>query len=218
MKLKVCGMRDTANILEVAALGVDYMGFIFFEKSPRYVGEGFEIPKGFPEGIKRVGVFVNESVDTMLAIGRRLNLDYFQLHGDESATVCRRLKEEGFGVIKVFSIGDEFDFGVTEQYAAMVDFFLFDTKGKYYGGNAQVFDWGQLNKYDQQVPFFLSGGLSPENILGLSALKGMNIHALDVNSGVEISAGLKNVKRVKELRSKVQGSNNRKTGQTSFEL
>ena len=218
MKLKVCGMRDTKNILEVAALGIDYMGFIFYEKSPRYVGEGFEVPVGFPEGIKKVGVFVNESVEQMLEIGRRLKLDYFQLHGDESATVCLQVKEAGFGVIKVFSIGDAFDFGVTEQYAAIVDFFLFDTKGKYYGGNAQVFDWGQLNKYDQQVPFFLSGGLNPGNILGLSALKGMNIHALDVNSGVEVEPGLKDVKKVKTLKVRMQDAGAKKTGQMNFDL
>jgi phosphoribosylanthranilate isomerase len=200
MKLKVCGMRDAENILKVAALGVDYMGFICYEKSPRYVGEGFELPPGFPEEIRKVGVFVNADVEEMLSIGKRLKLDYFQLHGDESAQVCLRLKEEGFGVIKVFSIGDEFDFSMTEQYAAITDFFLFDTKGKYYGGNAQVFDWGQLNKYDQQVPFFLSGGLNPANVLKLSSLKGMNIHALDVNSGVEVSPGVKDVNKIKRLK------------------
>jgi len=218
MKLKICGMRDEPNILEVAALGVDYMGFIFYEKSPRYVGEAFEIPGTFPGGVKKVGVFVNESVETMLAIGKRFNLDYFQLHGDEAATVCQQLKEAGFGVIKVFSIGDEFDFGVTEEYAAIVDFFLFDTKGKYYGGNAQVFDWGQLNKYDQQVPFFLSGGLNPANVLGLSALKGMNIHALDVNSGVEVSPGVKDIKRIRDLKTKVQDSGIKKSGQANLEF
>jgi len=205
MKLKVCGMRDADNILKVAALGVDYMGFIFYEKSPRYVGEAFEIPAGFPEKVKKVGVFVDEEAEKMLMTGKRLKLDYFQLHGHEPAAVCQQLKEAGFGVIKVFSIGDEFDFGITEEYAAVTDFFLFDTKGKFYGGNAQVFDWGQLNKYDQQVPFFLSGGLNPVNVLGLSSLKGMNIHALDVNSGVETSPGVKDVEKIKELRSKVQG-------------
>jgi phosphoribosylanthranilate isomerase len=210
MKLKVCGMRDRENILEVAKAGVDYMGFIFYAKSPRYVGEMFELPKEFPEGIKKVGVFVNEAVDKMLAIGMRLKLDYFQLHGHEPVEVCKRLKEEGFGVIKVFSVGDDFDFSITEPYAAVVDFFLFDTKGKYYGGNAQVFDWELLRKYDQQVPFFLSGGLTPENIGSLESLKDMNIHALDVNSGVEISPGVKDVEKIKELKRKAQEARHRK--------
>ena len=217
MKLKVCGMRDTENILKVAALGVDYMGFIFYDKSPRYVGEGFELPAAFPEGIKKVGVFVNEEMENMLSIGRRLKLDYFQLHGDEPVKICQRLKEEGFGVIKVFSISEAFDFGVTEEYAAVADFFLFDTKGKYYGGNAQVFDWGQLNKYDQQVPFFLSGGLNPVNVLKLTSLKGMNIHALDVNSGVEVSAGMKDVAKIKELKYKVRNAGSKGQTRMNFE-
>jgi phosphoribosylanthranilate isomerase len=124
IRLKVCGMRDAENILAVAALVPEYMGFIFYAKSPRYVGEDFELPVGFPAGIKKVGVFVNESVEKMLETGERLRLDYFQLHGDETVEVCRQLKEAGYGVIKVFSIGDAFDFDTTASYAAAVDFFL----------------------------------------------------------------------------------------------
>jgi phosphoribosylanthranilate isomerase len=205
MKLKVCGMKDRDNILEVAALGIDYVGFIFYAKSPRYVGEEFELPAGFPQGIKRVGVFVNEDVEKMLNLGKRLKLDYFQLHGHEPVEVCKRLKEEGYGVIKVFSVGDDFDFSITGPYTAVVDYFLFDTKGKYYGGNAQVFNWELLRKYGQQVPFFLSGGLNPDNLAGLSALEGMNIHALDVNSGVELSPGVKDVEKIKALKSRLAG-------------
>lgn len=204
MKLKVCGMKDRENILEVAALGMDYMGFIFYAKSPRYVGAQFELPAGFPVEIKKVGVFVNEVVGRMLDLGKKVKLDYFQLHGHEPVEVCKRLREEGYGIIKVFSVDDDFDFSITEPYTAVADYFLFDTKGKYYGGNAQVFNWELLRKYGQQVPFFLSGGLNADNLAGLNVLGGMNIHALDVNSGVELSPGVKDLKKIKELKVRLQ--------------
>lgn len=203
VKLKVCGMRDAENVLAVSALQPDYMGFIFYGKSPRFVGEEFQLPASFPAGIKKVGVFVNETPDKMLAIARRLQLDFLQLHGNESVEVCAAMKQAGLGVIKVFSVDDDFDFAITKPYQHAVDFFLFDTKGKYYGGNAQVFDWTVLNRYDQQVPFFLSGGITPDNVANIAALKNMNLHALDVNSGVEISPALKSIEKLNTLIAQV---------------
>jgi phosphoribosylanthranilate isomerase len=199
VKLKVCGMRDAANILQVAALGPAYMGFIFYPKSPRFVGADFRLPAAFPAGIRKVGVFVNASADEILATASRVGLDDLQLHGDESVDVCRAIKAAGKGVIKVFSIGDDFDFALTEPYRDVVDYFLFDTRGKYYGGNAQTFDWSVLKKYDQQIPFFLSGGLTPANVADALALRDMNLYALDVNSGVEAAPGNKDIALVKEL-------------------
>jgi phosphoribosylanthranilate isomerase len=199
VKLKVCGMRDAENVLAVSALQPDYMGFIFYGKSPRFVGEDFQIPESFPARIKRVGVFVNETPEKMLAIARTLQLDFLQLHGNESTEVCASVKQAGIGVIKVFSVDDDFDFAVTKPYQNIVDFFLFDTKGKYYGGNAQAFDWTVLNRYDQQVPFFLSGGITPDNVANIAALKNMNLHALDVNSGVEITPALKSIDKLNTL-------------------
>jgi phosphoribosylanthranilate isomerase len=203
VKLKVCGMRDAENLLSVAALRPDYMGFIFYQKSPRFVGEDFQVPKSFPADIKKVGVFVNETPEKMLAIARMLQLDYLQLHGNESVEVCATIKQAGIGVIKVFSVGDDFDFAVTKPYQSSVDFFLFDTKGKYYGGNAQVFDWTVLNRYDQQIPFFLSGGITPDNVINIASLRIMNLHALDVNSGVEIQPALKSVEKLNTLITQV---------------
>ncbi len=192
-------MRDAGNILSVAKLMPDYMGFIFYPKSPRFVGEGFRLPEDFPNAIKRTGVFVNAVLDEIMKQVKTHSLDAVQLHGHETPFLCKALKEEGVSVIKAFSVDDAFDFETTKPYRDAVDFFLFDTKGKYFGGNAKVFDWRVLQRYDQQVPFFLSGGLSPENVTDVVSLRGMNLYALDVNSGVEDSPGVKNIDRVQEL-------------------
>lgn len=193
-------MRDADNILQVAALRPAYMGFIFYEKSPRFVGAGFVLPAGFPTGIKKVGVFVNASAETMLATAARVGLDALQLHGHESVEVCRQVKAAGLEVIKVFSVDDDFDFATTEPFRAVADYFLFDTKGKLYGGNAKTFDWSVLRRYDQQVPFFLSGGLTPANVAEALALEGVNLYALDVNSGVETAPGKKDIGLIHELK------------------
>ncbi|HEY8934285.1 MAG TPA: phosphoribosylanthranilate isomerase [Cyclobacteriaceae bacterium] len=197
IKLKVCGMRDAENIMQVALCQPDYMGFIFYEKSPRFVGTNFQVPGAFSPSIKRVGVFVNEESQTVLKHSKALKLDYVQLHGKESEEQCNQFKDAGIGVIKVFSVDDAFDFTVTKPYKDYVDFFLFDTKGKYHGGNAVTFNWSILKNYDQEIPFFLSGGINPDNVSGIAELKEMNIHALDINSGVEITPGVKDVHKIK---------------------
>jgi phosphoribosylanthranilate isomerase len=198
-RLKICGMRDAENIMQVAKLQPAYMGFIFYPKSPRYVGEDFQIPADFPAAIRKVGVFVNETTEQILKQVHRLGLAYVQLHGDEPVEQVRFLHGKGVKVIKVFSVGDDFDFAVTRPYREVVDYFLFDTKGKYYGGNAQVFDWTILKHYDQEVPFFLSGGIGPDNVENMATLSGMNLHALDVNSGVESKPGLKDLGKIEKL-------------------
>jgi phosphoribosylanthranilate isomerase len=204
IKLKICGMRDAENIMQVAALSPDYMGFIFYPKSPRFVGNDFKIPAQFPTNIIRVGVFVNESTENILKHAEGHNLRFLQLHGEESVKQCQELKGHNYQIIKVFSIDEVFDFEITKYYSESVDFFLFDTKGKYYGGNAKTFRWRQLDQYNQQVPFFLSGGLSPENVSDVADLKGMNIHALDVNSGVESAPAMKDLARVQELKENLK--------------
>ena len=195
--LKICGNRD--NILEVASLSPDYTGFIFYEPSPRYVGVGFKMPPDLPKSIKKVGVFVNEEVEVVKKIVAKFKLDFVQLHGSESVEDCQTLKQFGVGVIKVFSIDPTFDFHATLPYEGSVDYFLFDTKGTLYGGNAVPFDWNLLANYHQRVPFFLGGGLTLENISGIKNLPKMNLYAVDVNSGVEDSPGFKNIARVEAV-------------------
>ena len=197
-------MRDAVNIMQIAGLHPDYMGFIFYQKSPRYVGKEFTIPSEFPSDIKKVGVFVNETIERVLETVDRFGLDYVQLHGNESAEYCHSIKNSSIGVIKVFSVDDDFDFSVTKEFQKAADFFLFDTKGTFYGGNAKTFDWNALKKYDQSIPFFLSGGLSATNISGIETLSGMNIHAIDVNSGVEESPGVKSMKHLEELKQELK--------------
>ena len=206
MKLKVCGMRDSKNIEQLLALKPDYMGFIFYGKSPRDV-EGIldeNLLSSFPESTKKVGVFVNASLQEVKEKVARFGLDYVQLHGDESVEYVADLFAVGIKVMKVFSIGESFDFAEVGQYNPYVDFFLFDTKGKSRGGNGEVFDWEILNEYDQKTPFFLSGGIDLENVDALKGLEGMNIHAVDVNSKFELAAGMKDIERIKKLTSSLR--------------
>lgn len=199
MAIKVCGMRDHQNIMQVASLSPQYLGFIFYPHTPRFVGWDFIVPHDLPATIKRVGVFVNESSEVIVTKAKALGLDLIQLHGNESVIQCEELKSTGLNVIKVFSVDDNFDFDTTDPFKKVVDYFLFDTKGKYYGGNARTFNWSVLNKYKQEVPFFLSGGLSPENTGNLAEILKMNLHALDLNSGVESSPGIKNPEKIKAV-------------------
>ncbi len=191
-------MRDSDNIRQVSALNPGYMGFIFYEPSPRYVGFDFEISKDFPASIKRVGVFVNHSEWVVSETMKKHKLDYAQLHGDESLPYCKKLKAEGISIIKVFRVDEEFDFALTRHFETVADFFLFDTKGKLYGGNSKPFDWQLLSKYNQALPFFLSGGIHPDSIESIKKLS-LNIYALDVNSGAESTPGIKDVKKISEI-------------------
>lgn len=204
VKLKVCGMRDQANILEVAALMPDYMGFIFYPGSKRFVGNDFVIPDELTGSIKRVGVFADQPVDEILKLSWQNNLDFIQLHGSESPDYCRQIRESGHGVIKAFGVHRSFDFKRLDAYREeTVNFFLFDTKGNSFGGHGVAFDWSVLQYYDQRIPFFLSGGISPENVEGLSFLDGMNLHAIDINSKVEKLVGIKDVERIKKVTAKI---------------
>jgi len=189
IKLKICGMRDPANIEAVAELRPDYMGFIFYDKSPRFVGD-----LKTETDIERVGVFVNASTEEILS----KNMGIVQLHGNETPAQCEELRKH-LRVIKAFAIDDDFDFAKTKEYNDVADYFLFDTKGKYYGGNAYPFDWNKLEEYDQSKPFFLSGGLNSQNLNNLDLLKGMNLYAIDLNSGVEDSPGIKNIEKIKSV-------------------
>jgi len=200
-------MREPSNIVEVAGLQPEYLGFIFYKKSPRCVPADFKIPAEFPTTVKRVGVFVDEDLEQVITRVHQHHLDFVQPHGNESVAFCEKLKEQSIGVIKVFSVEDEFDFNVTKTYSDVADYFLFDTKGKYRGGNGQAFDWNLLQRYDQETPFFLSGGLSVDNISNVNTLKNLNLHAIDVNSGLESTPAVKDVVKVEEfirnLKSKI---------------
>lgn len=206
LKIKVCGMRDTQNILDVAALKPDYMGFIFFEKSPRNVSEieSLETILSLPKEIKKVGVFVNESLENIVKTVRTFGLSTVQLHGKESPDICKRLKVLKLEVWKAFSVDQNFDFETCKPYENIVDRFLFDTKGDGYGGHGKAFDWNILKKYNTKVPFMLAGGISLENLTELQLLDGLNIAGVDVNSKFENSPGDKNIEKLQTLFEKIK--------------
>lgn len=197
--VKICGMRDPENIVQVAMQEPSLMGFIFYPASPRYVGDSFQVPAEVSPCVKRVGVMVNESVHEIKAIADRHHLHYVQLHGDESVGEVKALYELGISVIKVFRIDEAFDFSSTLPYQSYVDYFLFDTKGEKYGGNAKRFPWSVLENYKGTVPFLLSGGIGLEHLEEIREMNHEQLAGIDLNSGVEQTAGIKNVEKVKQV-------------------
>jgi phosphoribosylanthranilate isomerase len=200
-KIKICGMRDKENIKQILELEPDYLGFIFFEKSSRYVSKAQMkslIKLNYAE-TERVGVFVNERVERILAAADEGFFDIVQLHGTESPQIVETLKKEGLEVIKVFSVDDDFDSTLLDKYAD-ADYFLFDTKGKSPGGNGVKFNWKVLEKGKINKPFFLSGGLDIGDLETVQSLKFKNLYGLDFNSKLELEPGLKDVEKVQEIR------------------
>lgn len=194
MIIKVCGMREAENIRAVESLGIDLMGFIFYERSPRYVGKK---PDCLPEHCRRVGVFVNERIGTVLARVREFGLHAVQLHGRETPSECLSLRNEGLTVIKAFSIGHESDLRDTGLYEGKCDYFLFDTACTTYGGSGQRFDWSLLRHYHGQTPFLLSGGIRPESLPDIQAFEHPRLVGIDLNSGFETLPGQKDVSSLK---------------------
>jgi phosphoribosylanthranilate isomerase len=193
MRWKVCGMRDLRNIQEVAACGPDFMGFIWAPTSPRYVGADFVIPT-LPQKTKAVGVFVNESTDTIIALSKKAGFTVVQLHGEESQIEIDALRAAGLQVIKAISVGSAADLDLLYT----PDFYLFDTKkGTQVGGTGEQFDWSLLANYKLDIPYFLAGGLQVEDVEKVKNFPGL--YALDFNSKLEVSPGLKDVEKVKEL-------------------
>lgn len=204
MKFKVCGMKYSDNIKEVAALGPDLMGFIFYPKSKRFVGNDFDAKNliGLPSEIKTVGVFVDANKADVLRLSIRYQFDYVQLHGNELPEDCEGLSSS-LKIIKAFGLNEEFDFSVLEKYKPFCEYFLFDTKTSDYGGSGKQFDWEILKKYKGETPFFLSGGISLEDIDKVKKMKLKNLVGIDVNSKFEISPGLKDIKLLKNLKNEI---------------
>ncbi|MES2064703.1 MAG: phosphoribosylanthranilate isomerase [Bacteroidota bacterium] len=196
MKIKVCGLRDHDNIKAVEALAPDYMGFICYDGSPRFIGtmEDDELVN-ISTNITKVGVFVNEDADSISKLIYKYKFDAIQLHGSESPAFCDMFKHE-VQVIKAFGIDADFDFAKLDAYKNNVNYFLFDTKTPVHGGSGQTFDWGILDKYKLNVPFFLSGGLSLDNLEELKKIKHPAFYGVDLNSKFELSPGLKDIDKL----------------------
>jgi len=202
LKIKVCGMRERDNILEIAKLKPDYMGFIFYKASKRYVGEKFKLENLDPS-IKKVGVFVNQSKEEVLEITNAYGLQVIQLHGTESPEFCSVIKAAmpKIDLWKVFSIGNAEDFASLSKYEKVCDKYLFDTKTEEFGGSGKSFDWQFLQKYTGKKDFLLAGGVSEETAEIAKTIRQQNIllHAIDVNSRVEIEPGVKSVDKILQL-------------------
>ncbi|QQY82150.1 phosphoribosylanthranilate isomerase [Tamlana sp. s12] len=204
-------MKYSDNIEEVAALQPDYLGFIFYEDSARNFDES-SIPE-IPSEIKKTGVFVNAEINFVIEKVTTLGLQAVQLHGHESPEYCDTLRHTQYilddvllkkpEIIKVFSIKDSFNFEELKPYETVCDYFLFDTKGKLPGGNGYTFDWNVLNDYPSTKPFFLSGGIGPNQVEDVKKFiespASKYCYALDVNSKFEIEPGLKNIELLKEF-------------------
>ena len=202
MRLKVCGMRELENISALSELDPNYIGFIFWSESSRFVDK--KTPS-LDKKIIKTGVFVDATFDYILTKIKDHQLDAVQLHGQESYSYCKVIKDYGLKVIKSFSIKNTFDFNTLKDYENSCDYYLFDTKGKLPGGNGFTFDWKILNKYPSQKPFFLSGGIGVDNLNEIKKLvkTKLPIHAIDVNSKFETAPGNKNIELLKKFKKEI---------------
>lgn len=204
-QLKVCGLTKLDQICELVALKIDFLGFIFYEKSPRYVLNHLSLKEiSEIQHQKKVGVFVNESAEKIVEISEKADLNLIQLHGDESEDFVNDLRQKlnpKIEIIKVIRIGiqtpDELQKNINQQPNS-INYLLFDTDSKAFGGTGKTFDWNILNEIKIPLPYFLSGGISLENIQQLSKLNEQPF-AIDVNSKFELEAGIKDVEKIKEL-------------------
>ncbi len=201
MQIKICGLRDSENIREIAALNPDYMGFIFYPNSPRFVSKlNAELLENLPKSIVKTGVFVNESLENILTYIHRYKLDAVQLHGADNKMLCREIKEEANTiVIKAFSIMASYNLKVTKEYEEIADLFLFDTKTDLHGGSGQKFNWNILHEYHGKTDFILSGGINADDIKAIRKIQNPKMIGVDLNSRFEISPGMKNVALLRQF-------------------
>jgi phosphoribosylanthranilate isomerase len=201
LKIKICGLREKENIRQILELQPDFVGFIFYEKSPRNVGNDLNLD-GLNFGkTKKVGVFVDASADFIFEKIEKYGLEIVQLHGSETPDFCAKIRRNSL-IFKAFGVDSTFDFEKILPYKNVVDYFLFDTKTAAHGGSGATFDWEILRKIPADLPWILSGGLSLENIEFFLKSDFPKPFALDVNSRFEVSAGLKNLEKLKLLQIK----------------
>ena len=186
--IKVCGMREEQNISDLEKLDIDWMGMIFWSGSKRYVSRP---PSRLPQRLKKVGVFVDASLDDIRQHVSDYQLDIIQLHGHETPAFLEVLKP--LTLIKAFNIADASDLQKTKAYEGIADYFLFDTKGKIVGGNGEKFDWTVLTAYEGATPFLLSGGIGPDDVQEVKQFHHQKCIGIDLNSRFESAPGLKDI-------------------------
>lgn len=198
-------MKYSENMKQLEALHPDYMGLIFYKRSARFF-DG-QIPEMDPS-VKKVGVFVDEELGQVVNKVRHYGLQAVQLHGEEEPGYCLSLRKELEGtehidLIKAFPVANTLDLHRLKKYEGVCDYFLFDTKGEHPGGNGIQFNWGVLSSYDLTTPYFLSGGIGPDDLESLREFCASDAsgacHAVDVNSRFEIAPGNKDIERIKRF-------------------
>ena len=198
-------MREPKNIEQVAQLGVDMIGFIFYPKSPRYVS--YVLARSDADRkVCRVGVFVNDSIPEILDKIHSFSLNAVQMHGNESRELCEQLREANrdIKIIKAISVSNAGDIQKYKEYVGAVDYFLFDTKCKTVGGSGQQFDWQILDEYDGDVPFLLSGGIGPEDAFRIRTFHHSQCVGIDLNSRFEIEPGVKDVEKLNKFLNEIK--------------
>jgi phosphoribosylanthranilate isomerase len=203
LKIKVCGMKYTQNRQEVEKLDVDFLGYIFYPRSKRFVGETPE-PGLFNSQKPKVGVFVDENAFEILALSKNLGFEWVQLHGKENPKTCQLLKRQGLKIIKAFSVDENFDFEITLPYEKVANYFLFDSKTENHGGSGQKFNWSILEKYEGHIPFFLSGGIGPDDEESILKINHPKLTGVDINSGFEDEPGLKNNEKLEKFITEIK--------------
>jgi len=201
MKIKVCGVRSVEQMQQLQQQGVDYAGMIFYEKSKRFVGNLSDSEKeSFRRlPVKKIGVFVNADYETIIKAIADYDLYAVQLHGDETDEFCLQLMDK-VTVIKVIRIAGEQDINaLIAPFQAVCHYFLFDTDTAMYGGSGKKFDWKQIEEAKLERPFFLSGGIGPDDVENLHSFSHPLFHAVDVNSRFEIAPGLKDLAKTEQF-------------------
>ncbi len=205
LKIKVCGIADQEFIEQADSLNIDFIGFIFYTQSKRYLMNNLynNYIKALPESIKKVGVFVNVTQAQIEKTVNAYNLDLIQLHGDEDLDYVKEISKK-FNVIKVFRIDEEFDFQQIGNYEKYCNYFLFDTRGIHYGGTEKKFNWQLLENYNGNLPFLLSGGISPVDINSILNFQHSKLAGIDINSGFEIKPGIKDIEKIKTFINQIK--------------
>jgi phosphoribosylanthranilate isomerase len=209
LRVKVCGLNNPLNVKMISEVGVDFIGFIFYRDSKRYIGKALDrtLFSNVTAGIKKTGVFVNEQPSKVLELSEYAGLDVIQLHGNESVDYCRSLRASGLLIIKTFGVGTGFDPSITELFSEVCDYFLFDTKHEKQGGTGNKFDWSLLGNYYFKKPFFLSGGIGPEDTNIQMVVLNNQLFGVDINSRFEISPGIKDTTSVRNFINEIKRRN-----------
>ena len=214
MIVKVCGMKyaDNIRLLDEAKIA-QWMGFIFYPKSPRYVSEP---PSYLPQYSQRVGVFVNASIDDILAHHADYQFNLIQLHGNESPDYCQRLRTQlnkdtqapqskAIQLIKALPVSSMTAYHAVPPYIGSIDYLLFETPTTKYGGTGTKFDWSLLNSYQGPLPFLLTGGIGPDDAQQICAIRHPQFCGIDLNSRFETAPAKKDIAALSTFMHQLNG-------------